>query len=846
MKHALLLAIATTLLGLTLAGCTDDIPLNLSGQSQFDEGELVEVPLAVNVASFIVSNTRAGGVEEPSETEETVTDLEKQVDNIWVFQYDVTTKDLLVKPRYYIAENEDGTPADETAGTWTVRLKALVASKIYVVANVGSETWASSYEYFATEDLLLKQTLPSPYPVIHGTSEDGDIPMEGVNDGIDGNGVTLSPDQGEPVVVSVTRMYAKIKVKVNIDKVLLEQNNAYVESVTLSNIPWYCQVGTLYAAASMSTPATYPSDGIYWITRAINNKNDTDEEDEKAGYDYVFYIPENIQGVKAESTESDTKTDAAPDYATLLTAGIHYKEEGTEAEGVTYYAVCPGGNNVDNYNIRRNCAYRITLNIGYPIETTYQPSANCIYAAPGTTVSFEPYYRTEEGGGYQFSDYLAPNSDGGTGQQIMGVKILWQTEDCIGDNSAGDLVYFEPLKNNTDQTLHSRIYVTVKKPGNAVIAAYDADPYTNENANIIWSWHIWVPSLDVKDPTNEANGKLFTTYYWDNDGIYGYMDADGNVTTNPRTPGYTIMDLNLGALSSVPTSATFPETYGLLYQFGRKDPFPCARYSTRGEDYTDSITGPIYDNANTRVGVTADEVASGEENEYLFRSISGNTSKAYPTNYGVDYSIKHPTVFLCGTDEANNVNVISSLSHYVFNGNWTYEDTDNLWGATDVTDLTKKYLISADKNRHLYDDYGDEKSIFDPCPYGWRVSPPDLWLGFTSTGLNVKDGFNDVNYEANSDISNYSGMTMYMTSWREGATSFFPIQGTRAPDGCAFRAGQCGNYANATADTGDRVNILHIHYSADLFKIFENSILPYYLKSTASAVRCIRMDSVEQ
>ena len=74
------------------------------------------------------------------------------------------------------------------------------------------------------------------------------------------------------------------------------------------------------------------------------------------------------------------------------------------------------------------------------------------------------------------------------------------------------------------------------KDGNALIAAKDAA------GNILWSWHIWV----CKDWDPE---KTAQTYY-NNAGI--------------------MMDRNLGATTATPGAVT---SLGLLYQWGRKDPF---------------------------------------------------------------------------------------------------------------------------------------------------------------------------------------------------------------------------------------------------------------------------------
>lgn len=84
------------------------------------------------------------------------------------------------------------------------------------------------------------------------------------------------------------------------------------------------------------------------------------------------------------------------------------------------------------------------------------------------------------------------------------------------------------------------------------------------------------------------------------------------------------------------------------------------------------------------------------------------------------------------------------------------------------------------------------------------------------------------------------GMHMYMEAWREGRTSYFPTQGSRVGDGMGLRVGDCGNYHNATTDTNNRVNILHIHDAANLFHIFEYTYFMYYVKSVAGPVRCVR------
>ncbi len=71
-----------------------------------------------------------------------------------------------------------------------------------------------------------------------------------------------------------------------------------------------------------------------------------------------------------------------------------------------------------------------------------------------------------------------------------------------------------------------------------MVAARDGD-------RIVWSWHVWVTGYDP-----EAD-------------IFEWTDANG-IT-------YKYMDRNLGALSAEKYSK---DALGLMYQWGRKDPFP--------------------------------------------------------------------------------------------------------------------------------------------------------------------------------------------------------------------------------------------------------------------------------
>ena len=114
----------------------------------------------------------------------------------------------------------------------------------------------------------------------------------------------------------------------------------------------------------------------------------------------------------------------------------------------------------------------------------------------------------------------------------------WNTLDSVTKHSVVKSVEYDSDSEmgllRTPDTLH---------PGNALIAAYGS-------GKILWSWHIWVPKTAI---VTDSFG-----------GVYGDADLKG-------------MDRNLGALvAAVETTEGMVDSlsFGLFYQWGRKDPFP--------------------------------------------------------------------------------------------------------------------------------------------------------------------------------------------------------------------------------------------------------------------------------
>lgn len=171
-----------------------------------------------------------------------------------------------------------------------------------------------------------------------------------------------------------------------------------------------------------------------------------------------------------------------------------------------------------------------------------------------------------------------------------------------------------------------------------MIGAYDA------GGTLIWSWHVWAADYDP-----DAEG--------------GAVDFNG----------YSMMTRNLGALAADNSSVeNILASYGLYYQWGRKDPF---------------IGPSSYNAANGRIGQHV------QRRRQPRLPADGASSAETGT---VAYAVQHPLTFITGVSGSEN--------------DWLWSaHSDDLWSAS-------------------------KKSAYDPCPYGWRVAPSAVFDGLKLVG----------------------------------------------------------------------------------------------------------------
>ena len=235
-------------------------------------------------------------------------------------------------------------------------------------------------------------------------------------------------------------------------------------------------------------------------------------------------------------------------------------------------------------------------------------------------------YVINEPGSYKFKAVYG-NEPTSYLQDVEDAVILWETWNDASEVTPNSVLAHASFAEDfiivrTPDTLH---------PGNALVAARNAE------GRILWSWHIWIPAT----PIVTAN-------------FSGIMGVD-------------LMDRNLGAL--VATAATDaqidPTSYGMVYQWGRKDPF----------------TG-------------AGEFNSGSQATY-----AGEPEEVAPGQITLEEAIANPRL----------------LGH-INNGDWCLVPDNEFWADA-------------------------EKTLYDPCPPGYRVSRKTTSVPFWSADLSAQAGW---------------------------------------------------------------------------------------------------------
>ena len=312
-------------------------------------------------------------------------------------------------------------------------------------------------------------------------------------------------------------------------------------------------------------------------------------------------------------------------------------------------------------------------------------------------------YLVKAAGKYKFKA-VKGNSDATVGN-VKKTEVLWESFGTDVAPNVGDLVTGVGYKNG---------YVYFSTPevfgnGNASIAV------RNSKDVILWSWHIWC--------SEEG---------W-NDHVY------------PNNAGI-MMDRNLGATSATPGDNG---AFGLLYQWGRKDPF---------------------------MGTCAESEKTLAASTGSWNTVSGGKT--------IDWAEENPTTYITGYEWCSGQGSGTNPGEYRWND--------------------------------------DHKTLYDPCPYGYRVPKGG------------GDGFWATSYVKCVGSTNHG---MYWTLADGETTAWYPNAGYRSHiDGALYSVGSYGYYWSASPNPSYTTNYsynLDFHYG-DVYTV------SYDLRGCGYSVRCVK------
>ena len=400
------------------------------------------------------------------------------------------------------------------------------------IANDGKATWVN-------EDKLF----------IHGKvfSEGKTVKLETEN--ISGNVATFSVDLTDVEVYNPDKYYIQYPAEAACSN--SGDRTYYYNTFSNTNAP---------LVAGYLSGSTFK---LYNLTAAIsfivNAEADVDSyvltgnSGETVGYDhYAVKITSEETTYKHSSTTGDKTSVSGPVTADGTTINhIYIPNQVNFSSGFTI-TFLKGG--VIQKTLSTNAATALThgqlLRLGnvtaylkdYVAPTAHPNTIGVAVASAIDLASTETAncYIVTEAGEYKFKATKGNSTTALSG--ISSVSVLWETANTSTAPEARSIIAAADYDQQDGEDPNIVFKTTTFKAGNAVIAAKDAAD------NIIWSWHIWMPETAIAT----------STY--------------GDVATKP------IMDRYLGALTVATEWATAADadglSFGLLYQWGRKDPFP--------------------------------------------------------------------------------------------------------------------------------------------------------------------------------------------------------------------------------------------------------------------------------
>lgn len=398
--------------------------------------------------------------------------------------------------------------------------------------------------------------------------------------------------------------------------------------------------------------------------------------------------------------------------------------------------------------IAQGCITRLA----YEPLTVYYGSENSVRVAPGTSsveIDATPYCTFSRR--FQRDGRMVLSEE----DIVFSAHVIWQQEygcqtaDVMTTAQSGTVI---PAAGQLRLTKSDDGRVSMTVPltgtaGNALIAI------TDKEGTILWSYHIWV------------------------------SDAADVSCNTPIGGQYTILDRNLGATSVDNKSQTTEElirnSFGLFYQWGRKDPFPRLLHRT--------------------ARVTA--------NTYSAQLPFTNSVQRSDRSIGsIGYATRNPNqrIWFDNTTGCN----------------WLFSYVGELWGFHYSANSIDR-LVSENKLRN------GVKTVYDPCPAGYKVADVKHIKGLVE--LNAEK------------LTNRDKLYGYNFDTGASATTYIPASGW-VKSGIADNQALCyeGYWGMLWSSASGLMNVNYMYLHSASSAVFADSHV--CVRGNMCPVRCVKIE----
>ena len=569
----------------------------------------------------------------------------------------------------------------------------------------------------------------------------------------------------------------------NVAKLTLQLTNkegsgVKITSVQLRNVPdRVFYADRLYDGADAPSPTI---DESGFVDLPIEACELTAGEEMK---ELVYYLPRNCRGTSGADRESNKNVDA-PAYATYL----EIMAEDAERLTPLRYRFYLGQNMTNDFNIVPNHHYTLPITIADKGDAT---TDNRVEDMGEVELAESNSYIINPTSGEAQTIYAVPitrinkfwRSADGDGTEPVNTSTQWVAE-VIWQDQPTRMINFcsadgSVAENNTSYEGQGNDFFYFKPTAGASGNVLIGVRKKDAGKDAyLWSWHLWITDYDPEYSSAWQEG----TYFYHVTG--GYVHRYAGDTWETKYKNRYIMDRNLGAASNA-RFAGLDKTRGLYYQFGRKDPFPAniPLYGIDGQPQT-AFTAKENDCISIVKGVTWFRVA-----------------------------VNHPYTFYYPESGS---------------GDWAKDNsyTSNLWN-------NPQWYSEGDT-----DESG--KSLFDPCPPGWKLPETGVWDVFATTIDGLTNRPNASNYNIEPGESDYQGGTpnagwfFFMGGVGTGGTAWYPASGYRTVSSGAVSNAQINGYYWAATPLSMALGRYLYFYSTYAYPHYS------YNRGSGFPVRCVQ------